>query len=241
MRLLEEELMVLGGNSSAKKSILTIFQNENDRNPDNIIFARIPMRGKYYFGLAVVLLMLSYLWILLSSSSFPTLWANRLHNHYLDVFFSNFTLLGEWPLISISIAVALYKQPKLGLWFGCCFLIELFIVQGLKFGLNEPRPIQELGKALFEAPGSPIAAWKSFPSGHTAGAFTALGLFAVNTQNRFVEILYVIIAALVGFSRLYLGQHYLHDVAAGICIALFIWLMFSIGKSRIRALSDLTW
>jgi membrane-associated phospholipid phosphatase len=233
--------MAFGGNSSAKKSFLPIFQNENDRNLDNIIFARIPMRGKYYFGLAIVLLVISYFWIILTSASFPTLWANRLHNQYLDVFFSNFTLLGEWPLISLSIAFALYKQPKLGLWFGCCFLIELFIVQGLKFGLNEPRPIQELGKALFEAPGSPIAAWKSFPSGHTAGAFTALGLFAVIANSRFVEILYVIIAALVGFSRLYLGQHYLHDVAAGICTALFIWLIFSIGKARFRVLSNLSW
>ena len=115
------------------------------------------------------------------------------------------------------------------------------MVQSLKFGLNEPRPIQELGSLLFEVPGSPIAAWRSFPSGHTAGAFTALGFFAVISKHRVVEILYVILAALVAFSRLYLGQHYLHDVAAGICIAMLVWLVFMFGHSRIPLLKNQNW
>lgn len=201
----------------------------------------MPRRGKYYFGASILLLLLSFSWLLFVPHALPTLWANNLHNDTLDTFFSNYTVIGEWPLISFSIAFALYKQPKLGLWFGICFLLELLVVQGLKFGLNEPRPIQELGDALFRAPDNPIAAWRSFPSGHTAGAFTAMGFFAIIARHGFVEILYVTLAGLVGFSRLYLGQHYLHDVAAGICIALLIWLLFALGKSRISTLKNLTW
>lgn len=199
------------------------------------------MQGKYFFGSGIVLTAMSFCWLIFVPCFAPTLWANQLHRPLLDSFFSWCSYLGEWPLITFSIGFAIVKQPKLGLWFGLCFLLELCIVQGLKFGLNEPRPIQELGSALFEVPGSPIASWRSFPSGHTAGAFTALGFFAVISQYRFVEILYVILAALVGFSRLYLGQHYLHDVAAGICIALFVWLIFRFGHSRISSLKNINW
>ncbi|MEK0420960.1 MAG: hypothetical protein RLZZ161_811 [Bacteroidota bacterium] len=199
------------------------------------------MRGKYFFGIGVLIIILSFFGLLFVPCSAPTLWANQLHRPVLDTFFSWCSFLGEWPLISISIGYAIYRQPKLGLWFGICFLLELFIVQGLKFGLNEPRPIQELGNLLFEVADNPIAAWKSFPSGHTAGAFTALGFFATISSRRIVEIMYVILAFLVGFSRLYLGQHYLHDVAAGICIAMFVWLIFRFGHTRFTLLKDLSW
>lgn len=199
------------------------------------------MQGNYFFKTSVALVILSFLWLLFIPSFAPTLWANQLHTPLLDFMFNWCSFLGEWPLISFSIAFAIIRQPKLGIWFGICFLLELFIVQGLKFGLNEPRPIQELGNALFEVPGNPIAAWKSFPSGHTAGAFTALGFFAVICRNRSVEILYVTLAALVAFSRLYLGQHYLHDVAAGICIAMLVWLVFRFGHTRFSLLNNLSW
>ncbi|MEK6281240.1 MAG: phosphatase PAP2 family protein [Acidobacteriota bacterium] len=74
----------------------------------------------------------------------------------------------------------------------------------------------------------------SFPSGHTLTATVLYGclaaLIVANTKHRGVRLLTILIAclliALVGFSRIYLGAHYLTDVLAAIAEGL-AWLSLS--------------
>ena len=53
----------------------------------------------------------------------------------------------------------------------------------------------------------------SFPSGHTGSSFAAA--FALYYYNKKEGILALILAALIGFSRMYLSVHYPTDVLAG--------------------------
>ena len=71
----------------------------------------------------------------------------------------------------------------------------------------------------------------SFPSGHSMGSLICYGLIAylliLTLPRRMLRItavvFLVLLIAAIGFSRMYLGAHYLSDVMGGYCLGAF-WL-----------------
>lgn len=60
----------------------------------------------------------------------------------------------------------------------------------------------------------------SFPSGHTSTAFTlALLLASIVKRNIWVYV-FPLIAFFVGYSRVYLAQHFVTDVLAGVFVGI---------------------
>jgi len=101
---------------------------------------------------------------------------------------------------------------------------------------NNLKPIFKL---LFAAPRpywisgqvKPFLYESSFgiPSGHAQDAVALWGIMAAGAQRagkRWAWALAVVIAFFVGFSRLYLGVHFVHDVIAGWLIGFIILLAF---------------
>jgi len=85
----------------------------------------------------------------------------------------------------------------------------------------------------------------SFPSGHAVGSMAfiaAMIRLAWPTRHRWTAVVGgTVFVALVGLSRVYLGYHYLSDVAAGWCLSL-VWVMllgFAFGTKLDRPQSDL--
>jgi undecaprenyl-diphosphatase len=64
----------------------------------------------------------------------------------------------------------------------------------------------------------------SFPSGHSASAFAGAWLFNRNFPKRWG--LRYVLASLVAFSRIYLGDHYPGDVASGSLLGLVFAMFF---------------
>jgi membrane-associated phospholipid phosphatase len=65
----------------------------------------------------------------------------------------------------------------------------------------------------------------SFPSGHTSTAYTLALLLAFLVRRRFAIFLFPLLAFLVGYSRVYLAQHFVTDVLAGTVIGILSsWL-----------------
>lgn len=197
----------------------------------HIIFAR-QMPGKVFLIVSAFMLMLAAAVLLAYPGGETTLWANQLHSVNGDYFFGFISWTAEWLLITLSLIWGLYLNKKTGLWFAFCFLLELGLNQGLKAGINAGRPVTEYGRQLHAAEGHPLSSRKSFPSGHTAAAFTALGFFALTTRKAGIQASLAVFATMAGFSRMYLGQHYMRDVAGGICVALLILLLFIAGVRK---------
>jgi membrane-associated phospholipid phosphatase len=98
-------------------------------------------------------------------------------------------------------------------------------------------------KALFERPRpsfeDPVATagWFSFPSGHALSSIAVYGAlaFVIGRGRRSSALLagLALLVAAIGFSRLYLGVHYLSDVLAGFSAG-FAWLLLAIALVHAR-------
>jgi membrane-associated phospholipid phosphatase len=80
-----------------------------------------------------------------------------------------------------------------------------------------PRPVEYLKDVTFhQIPGETLNHWQSFPSGHTTTAFMlATALIFCIPKKRGLHPILISLACLVGFSRIYLMQHFWVDVLAG--------------------------
>ena len=92
--------------------------------------------------------------------------------------------------------------------------------------------VQRLGKSLIDrqrpafrypdpAPLMKIPHTNSFPSGHAAVSFACAGTLATFVSRRMAIALYVL-AALIAWSRVYVGAHYPLDVLAGALLGIGI-------------------
>ena len=142
------------------------------------------------------------------------------------------TTLGDtWVVIIItSIFVIFLLRRRRYYWAGVTGLSVgggMLLNRLLKLVFLRPRP-------SFADPILSLTGY-SFPSGHTMAATVLFGTFAVyffqRTPDARLRVLIIFVAglliALVAFSRIYLGAHYLSDVLAAVAEGL-AWLSLSL-------------
>lgn len=111
--------------------------------------------------------------------------------------------------------------PLVALAATASFLVASAVNALLKDLVARDRPPEAIGlDALVGVPGSP-----SFPSGHAMTAFATAGAVAVLAPRLRWPLL--ALAALIGFSRVYLGVHFWLDVLVGSVFGLAIGAAFA--------------
>jgi undecaprenyl-diphosphatase len=139
---------------------------------------------------------------------------------WLDPLFVGLSIAGSGALIWLAVGVAftvLRRNAAPFLLVAATALLTNLVVTGLKHAVGRERPPAVIldPKPLMEVPTT-----SSFPSGHAATSF-ACALILARVEPRLTIPLFVL-AALIGFSRVYVGVHYPFDVLAGTALGLAV-------------------
>jgi len=148
------------------------------------------------------------------------LWLNSYHAEWLDTLMKIVTEFGGNIPWIICGCMLLYKL-RFGIFITAPQIIATIIVQPLKHLFHHPRPLTVFSEAGVQLPiveGVHLHAWNSFPSGHTASIFALMVALAMMLPKRWMKICCILFAAIVGYSRIYLSQHFLDDVLFGAII-----------------------
>ena len=172
------------------------------------------------------------------------LWIQEsVRSEWMTPFWKGISWLGNSGMIWLAISFILLLIPKTrkvgimsivalglsGLFINC--IIKNLVarprpftqIEGLTYLINKPRDY-------------------SFPSGHTSASFAAAVVFLKKMPKKF-GILFTILAALIAFSRLYLGVHYPTDVLAGAILGTLIaflamWIYNLVEKKDVDKLQN---
>jgi membrane-associated phospholipid phosphatase len=95
--------------------------------------------------------------------------------------------------------------------------ISTAITMALKTTINRMRPADKHPDAIFA---HSATHGKSFPSGHTSLAFATATSVALDYKRWYIVVPAYLWAGSVGYSRLYLGEHYPSDVLGGAIVGI---------------------
>lgn len=155
----------------------------------------------------------------------------------LDPIVCFYTKLGDTGMMWIVLSLVLLCFPKTrraGIASLCAMLLGLLCTNViLKHLFARPRPwltVEGLRYLVIE--GDP----NSFPSGHTCAAFAAASAWARTLPKKWMKGTALVLAALMGLSRLYVGVHFPSDVLVGMLVGLFCgwagWKLLCAGEAR---------
>ncbi len=182
-----------------------------------LLVSLLSQRGLIILLLTFSLLTLSLLWSAgerLDTWIFLLLNFRGHHPLWLDRVMWIFTQIGNGAFgILLGISYYFAGERRLA-------VILLLGIFSLWLAVELVKAIVERSRPFLTLEGTRIIGWrergKSFPSGHTSQAFFMATLLAQHyVQHSAFALLLYGIAALVGFTRIYVGAHYPRDVLGG--------------------------
>ncbi len=149
-----------------------------------------------------------------------------IRNDFLNPIMKIITRLGDggvfWILLTVVLLI-IPKTRKLGICSAFSLLLSVIICNVvLKNLFGRIRPYDYFIDIVYLLDGIKEATDPSFPSGHTSSSFAAaLSIFLASTKKqKLFTVWLLILAALISFSRLYIGIHYPTDVFASMALSI---------------------
>ncbi len=161
----------------------------------------------------------------------------NLRSDPLSAFFEGVSFFGEkgWFWIVIIIFMFVFKKTR-----GLSIVAAVSVAATSIIGVIMKNSVQRIRPSFYTDAITVVGMRSdsfSFPSGHTLMSFACAFIFL--RYDKRIGIPAVIFASLIGFSRIYLGEHYPSDVIVGVLLALavssIVWVIFeAIAKKSSR-------
>jgi len=166
---------------------------------------------------------------------------NARYSHWADWLAPYLTDLGNgWTTVALSAIILLFSYRKAFI-LASAYAVTSLSAQVLKFAFDAPRPKlyfhDQLSRIHFVA-GTDQLSLHSFPSGHTVTAFSTAILITYWCKNKTWGLPLLLLAALVGYSRMYLSQHFFEDVTAGSVVGVLltvIWIWWAENRKFLKS------
>ena len=159
------------------------------------------------------------------------------HTPARDIFYRYYTQVAEWFPYMLCVTILLFGRIGDGVFASACQAFAALTTQIIKHIIVAPRPLTWFAEHMPEVPlplteGVQMNYWLSFPSGHTTSFFALAFAASILLSARMpripsilVQLVLALLAALGGYSRIYLSQHFAADVLGGIIVGCLITIV----------------
>ena len=189
--------------------------------------------NRFFFAAYVMFLMLAGFTLMKIETGDLILWCSDNRSVFGNVFFKYGTRMGEEMVYILLAILGLFIRFRYTLWILLTGVLVSALSYLSKTYFQHPRPSLYFKKLkIFDQlnliEGVELhSGGTSFPSGHTMSAFALYGLLALLLPyKKGVGVFLFLMAFMVGFSRIYLVQHFLKDIYLGSLMGIGIAILF---------------
>lgn len=199
-----------------------IFPGINDNNLNNLIRDNL-----YFFVPYSLFLIIGGIFLAVYEKVDVLLWINQQHSPALDTFFFYVTLIGDGWFVGLILVILGFVRFRYSIQILASYLITGGLVQILKRLFDLPRPLKYFGDTvpLNLVEGIEVYTRHSFPSGHSASAFSLFLVASFIVKNKAWGMLFFVGALIVALSRVYTVQHFFVDIYFGSLIGVIFTLL----------------
>ena len=153
------------------------------------------------------------------------------HGPVLDGLFKAITFMGDEEFFLILVPMMFWCVDfAVGARLAFAFLLSTYANTGLKGLFAHPRPFElDVTVKLRDAQGYGL------PSGHSQSAIVVWGTIAAEFRKTWLRVVAILLAVLIGFSRIYLGVHFPTDVLSGWAVGAIVLGLYLVLGPRIEA------